>query len=106
MLKKKQRLSRSEFTNLLKRGKRLHGDHFSLLYTPAEETKCGLVVSKKIAKKAVERNKLRRKIYAVFGENLTVLPHLHCVLLTRPAITTLSHEELKREIETLIKTIK
>lgn len=106
MLKKKQRLSRSEFTNLLKQGKRLHSPFFSLLYTPSSETKCGLVVGKKIAKKATERNKLRRQIYSIFGENLAELSKKHCALLTRPSINTLSYTELKAEIEKLIKPLK
>ncbi|HCC05560.1 TPA: ribonuclease P protein component [Patescibacteria group bacterium] len=106
MLKKKQRLSRADFTNLLKKGKRLHSPYFSLLYMGAQETKCGLVVGKKIAKKATMRNKVRRQIYAIFGENLTVLSKVHCALLTRPNITSLTYFELKMEIEKLIKNLK
>ncbi|KKS83227.1 MAG: Ribonuclease P protein component [Parcubacteria group bacterium GW2011_GWA2_43_11] len=106
MLKKKQRLSRAEFTNLLKQGRRLHSPYFSLLYMSAAETKCGLVVGKKIAKKATMRNKVRRQIYAIFGENLASLGKIYCVLLTRPNITSLSYLELKTEIEKAIKTIK
>jgi len=106
MLKKKQRLSRGEFAHLLKHGKRLHSPYFSLLYTPVEGTKCGLVVGKKIAKKAVERNKLRRKIYTIFGENLTLLDGFHCAILTRPSITSLSYSELKTEMEKVLNNLK
>ena len=77
-----------------------------MLYMSAAETKCGLVVGKKIAKKATMRNKVRRQIYAIFGENLASLGKIYCVLLTRPNITTLSYTELKMEIEKAIKTIK
>jgi len=72
----------------------------------AQETKCGLVVGKKIAKKATMRNKVRRQIYAIFGENLSALGNIHCALLTRPSIASLSYLELKVEVEKLIKTIK
>lgn len=103
MLKKKQRLSRSEFANLLKKGRRVHDTHFSLIFTPSTETKCGLVVSKKVAKQAVARNLIRRRVYAIFGENLTVLANKHVALLTKPSIKTLSYEELSKQIEDTIR---
>lgn len=106
MLKKKQRLSRSEFASLLQKGKRIHTPHFSFVYIFAEKTKCGLVVSKKTAKKATERNLLRRRIYSVFGENFPFLQNVHCALLTRPSISTLSYLELKNNIKKTLTSIK
>jgi ribonuclease P protein component len=103
MLKKKQRLSRGEFTNLLKKGRRVHDTHLSLVFTTATETKCGLVVSKKVAKHATARNLLRRRVYAILGDNLAMLAKKHLVVLTKPSIQALSFEELKKTLETLIQ---
>lgn len=103
MLKKKQRLSRNEFTNLMKKGRRVHDTHLSLVFTPGTETKCGLVVSKKVAKNATARNLLRRRVYVVLGKNLAVLTNKHVVVLTKPSIQTLSFEELANTLENLIQ---
>lgn len=105
MLKKKQRLSRSEFANLLKKGRRVHETHFSLIFAPSTETKCGLVVSKKVAKQAVARNLLRRRVYAIFGEKLENLKNNHVVLLTKPSIKNLTFKELRDELENVFKKI-
>jgi ribonuclease P protein component len=98
MLKKKQRLSRSEFGLVLKTGKRIHSEHFSLMYRTAESSKYGLVVSKKIAKKATIRNRIRRQLYAIFGECAANVTNRHVVLLTKPTITSLQFSDLKQEV--------
>jgi ribonuclease P protein component len=65
MLKKKERLTRKEFDRSFSIGKRLHGAFVQLIFAPSETFHCSVVVGKKISKKAVERNKLRRRTYAV-----------------------------------------
>ncbi len=99
MLKKNQRLSKSEFANLLKKGRRIHSDHLTLVYVPSESTKCGVVVSKKVANRAHARNLLRRRVYDIFGKNLTILGNKHIALLTKSSITKLSYTELAQCIE-------
>ena len=83
MVKKKQKLSRNDFSSLLKQGKRVHGSLFSLTYSKAQNVKVGVVVSKKVARKAVERNLLRRRVYAVLEKKIQdgVLSNVHLAVL-------------------------
>lgn len=63
--KKSQRLSQSEFTTYFKHGRRFHSPALQLIYTPLPASFHGaVVVGKKVAKRAVVRNQLRRKVYA------------------------------------------
>ncbi len=65
MLSKKNRLSRKEFSEYFKLGKRHHTPLFTLVYCENNAFKASAVISKKIAKTAVARNKFRRRVYAV-----------------------------------------
>lgn len=65
MLSKKNRLTRSQFDEYFKRGKRFHSPHLQLIYTPAEQFSGAAVVGKKVFKKAVDRNTMRRRLYGV-----------------------------------------
>jgi ribonuclease P protein component len=63
MLKKSNRLSRTEFSEYFKTGKRYHFDHVTVVYSPAQTFLCAVVVSKKVSKGAVRRNTLKRRVY-------------------------------------------
>jgi ribonuclease P protein component len=75
VLKKKNRISkRSEFEEIKKGGKMLGFSRFFgvvVMDKKDEELKFGVVTSKKISKKAVERNKIKRRLMAVLGKNLS-----------------------------------
>lgn len=103
MLKKKQRLSRSEFQTLLKHGKRLQNTHLTLVSSPSKELKCGLVVSKKIAKQAPKRNHLRRRVYTILGELLKNQDNIHVAVIAKTGSQNLAYKELK---ETLIELVR
>jgi ribonuclease P protein component len=64
MLKKNNRLSRTEFSKYFKTGKRFHFDELTVVYSPAPTFLCAVVVSKKVSKGAVRRNTLKRRVYA------------------------------------------
>lgn len=63
MLAKKNRLTKKLFDITFKKSKRFHTDFFTVLYSPSEVFNASVVVSKKIHKGAVQRNKLRRQTY-------------------------------------------
>ncbi len=68
MLKKKNRLSAAEFEMVFSIGRRIHTENVQLLYTPSSVYKAAVVVPKKICKKAVDRNLVRRKTYHLLRE--------------------------------------
>lgn len=64
MLKKTNRLNQAEFTHFFKVGKRSHSGSIQLIYSPYHRFHGSVVVPKKLVKKAVDRNKLRRQLYS------------------------------------------
>ena len=59
-----------------KNGKTIRGAKMSLIFTPNNKgfTRVGVVVSKKVDKRAVVRNRIRRRIYEVIRLNLEMVP--------------------------------
>ncbi len=112
MLKKENRLSgNKQIKEVFENGKMRQSPLFGVLYLDpsisseqvpavAGQVKFGIVVSKKISKKAVERNRIRRKIYKEVGEILPKIKKgLRVVFLVKKAILEASDEEIKREVE-------
>jgi ribonuclease P protein component len=67
MLRKADRLA-SRDIDRLSQGKSVFGTLISLRYSPAERAKFSVSVSKKVAAKATDRNRLRRRVYAAVRE--------------------------------------
>ncbi|NCN12031.1 ribonuclease P protein component [Candidatus Kaiserbacteria bacterium] len=65
MFKKSERLNRFEFTYFFKIGKKYRFPYFTITYYPSTVRKVAVVVSKKVAKSAVQRNLLKRRITAI-----------------------------------------
>lgn len=75
MFSKQYRLSKQEIHSLLK-GKRGSTPYFLVMYgkISSPNAKVGFSVSKKIAVKAVDRNRLRRRAYAAMRPYISDLP--------------------------------
>jgi len=133
MLKKENRLSgNKQIKEVFEKGKMRQSPLFGVLYlapstssgqapstssgqtksppTPSlrkeGEIKFGIVVSKKISKKAVERNRIRRKIYKEVGEILPQIKKgLKVVFLVKKAMLQAGDEEIKREVKKSLEKI-
>ncbi len=73
------------------------------MYTPDEYFRASAVISKKVAKSAVLRNKFRRRVYAVF--ETAVREGLHSgvfICIAKVKAHTLPFEALKAELLALI----
>ena len=72
MLPKKNRLTKKEIIEIKeKKPKIIQGNYFGLAYLPKEnEKKVGLILSGKISKKAVERNRIKRQLFHALEESL------------------------------------
>jgi len=121
MLKKENRLSgNKQIKEVFEKGKMRQSPLFGILYIREEknnlqstnfklqfsnpavegEIKFGIVVSKKISKKAVERNRIRRKIYKEVGEILPkIKKNLKVVFLVKKAILEATDEDIKSEVK-------
>lgn len=60
---KHKRLSVAEFSAVFAHGKRTRGKYMTLVYNPTPVGKCAVTVPKRLFKTAVERNRLRRRLY-------------------------------------------
>ncbi len=65
MVASQNRISRAHFPTYFASGKRFHSEFFTVVYTKSTDFRVSVVVSKKIAKSAVDRNRLRRRAYGV-----------------------------------------
>ena len=68
MLSKRNRLTKSEFENIFKKGGVLHSPFFILRYIKNNKKSnyaISVVVPKKVSKKAADRNKIRRRYYYI-----------------------------------------
>lgn len=76
MLPKKNRADKKAIDKIFEKGKFLNSTHltFKFLILPGDKKQISFIVPKNIAKKAVERNKLRRIGYLVLEKNLKYFP--------------------------------
>lgn len=86
-----------------KNGQSVRGRLISLKYTPnprRTQPRFSVVVSKKVLKSAVGRNRIRRRVYEIIRENLPALEQKIdvVVLIFSADVRTLPHDELKKII--------
>lgn len=70
MLPKTARLSRTSFTAAFAAGRRFHSPIGTAIFVPGPTFHGAVVVSKKVSKKAVTRNRLRRQVYGQLSTEL------------------------------------
>jgi ribonuclease P protein component len=109
MLPKNRRLNRPQFSNVLSLGKRFTSPHF-LLYVFKDKvstpSKFAFSVSKKIAKKAVDRNRYRRQGYSVISKQEKNIPTgFLCIFIFKKGIYPISFFEMEKEIVVLLSNL-
>lgn len=103
MLNKKQRLERASFDRCFLNGKKQHSPHLTLVYMPEDVFKAAVVVGKKVYKRAVDRNRLRRQLYAELAEQQKQSPRTgFYIVMVKPAAKNTSVAVLKEELWRLL----
>jgi ribonuclease P protein component len=94
MLPRSNRIPTEQFPEVT-RGKVLQNDFFrvviksdKILSTP----KCAVIVSNKVAKTAVSRNRIRRQVYEILGQIITKLPNVYISIF--PKKSQMTHNEI------------
>ena len=106
MLPKKKRLTRALFKPLLNAREQAHSPHFWLRATPADSPRLGVSVSKKVAKSAVVRNRIRRRVYAEIPRlNFNLLP-AHYLVIAKVGAANLKGNSLSQELGALLRRIR
>lgn len=103
MLKKRQRLTKQQFDHFFKTGRRYHHPLLQLVYTPGQDFHGAAVVGKKIYKRAVDRNRYRRRLYAaLYRQKQQADLRGVYILLLKPAAKDVAYGELAAAVSDLV----
>lgn len=100
MLPKENRLTRQDFTDI-QGGKRTTTEHFSCTSHPSPLLKVAVVISKKVAKRAVDRHLLKRRIHSVIHKKSP--PAGVYNIYARKDSLSLTYAQIETEIATLLR---
>lgn len=109
MLAKQYRLTKNkDFEKVTKEGQAIFSREIGLKWIKnnLSVSRFGIIVSLKIDKKAVVRNKIKRRIRAIIFQNLkTIKSGYDIIIITKPEIKNLNYWQLKNKIEQLLKRV-
>lgn len=106
MLKAANRLrARADFARTYQGGKTRHGEFVMVRARANHKTtnRYGVVVSKKVSKSAVARNRIKRRIMAIVRIDLPLVGNTDLIIVVRPNAPTSSHKALQQDI---IRTVQ
>jgi len=90
---------------VMRRGRRVFHPAFTVCYMRQPHTpKPRIVVGQKVDKRAVVRNKIRRRIRAVLQDKMST--GVGMVVITRKPILGLSYQQLRVALESILNQIK
>ena len=107
---------RKDYRAVYEQGIRRYSPHLTLIALPAKEnqntalipaTTFGISISKKVSKKAVVRNRIKRQIKGVIRTYLqSVDPGWKVIIVVKPKAIECKYEYFLRELEELLKQTK
>ncbi len=107
MLSKKNRLThRKNFGKIFKKGQGNFSNIVGIKLMPNNltDSRFGIIVSNKISKKAVERNKIRRQIREIIRLNLDKIKKgFDIAIICLPEIKKKKYKEIEKEILKIFK---
>lgn len=110
MLPRKYKLSKKkEIENLAKTGRRLTSVFFNLKYKPNNEgrERWLIVASGKVDKKAVVRNKIRRRVREIIRQEfLGKIDHNDIMVIVKDRAKQASFIDLKKDLQAILSKIK
>ena len=101
---------RQDYRAVYEKGIRRYSPHLVLIALQIESgnftqpTMVGISISKKVSKKAVIRNRIKRQIKAVIASKLkAIAPGWKVVIVVKPKAIECKYEHFLRELEELLK---
>lgn len=111
MLPKKRRIERKFFPSILTKGKRYNSPHLFMYASRINSSDSALPsrfsfsVSKKVAKKAVDRNKYRRRGYSIIARHISKVKSGYLIALSfKKGIVPQKFSDLEKEILELLSS--
>ncbi|MEK7681008.1 MAG: ribonuclease P protein component [Patescibacteria group bacterium] len=104
MLKKSNRLTTKQVLGVMKNGKVVNSPLFVLRYiTNQPDTRISAVAPVKIAKKAVIRNRARRRMYGVLREFFpSIISGIHAIIFSGSDLVSYDFESVRDGIRDLL----
>lgn len=110
MIPKEQRIKRGEFEEILKKGRTYHSDLFSLRFLYEKTLKnshFSVVVSKKVAKNATERSKIKRRLYYILKKHSRVPKKPYFVaFFVKKDIKNIKFKDLEEKTLKVLKNVE
>ncbi len=106
MIPKTNRINREDFEKVMKKGGFQSSGLFSLrfLKNPLNSTHFSVVASKKVAKNAVLRNKIRRRAYSILHKNIKN-PYF-IILIRKKGVEKATFTEVEADIISVLEKAK
>lgn len=107
MLKKEYRIThKKDFETILDKGKGFFTNTIGIKSIPnnLNHSRFGIIISNKVLKKAVDRNKMRRQIRGVIKLNIDKIKNgVDVIIICRPSIKELNYEQIEAELIKIFK---
>ncbi len=100
-------LKNREFTKVIRSGKKIYTQNFSIYYcNNSDQYHIGITVSKKVSKLAVTRNLIKRRIVAAINElDLNNNFKKDVVIIVKPTAHNIQYQEIQKEISGIFKKL-
>ena len=107
MLKKADRINKTrDLQKVYRLGKAVHSSALVIKFVGGERSQAAFVVSKKVSKKAVERNRIKRVLREVFRLSLAQRKKGRYLIMVKPTAAKLKAQELRVEISKALDKIR
>jgi ribonuclease P protein component len=107
MLASQYRLKRAEYDKIKKQGKVFQSEDFGFVYFKREDngpSRFGIVISTKISKQAVNRNRMKRALLETVRRNVLSVPKgSSCVFLVKKSMSSKTTDEIMKQAEHFLK---
>ncbi|MBA7496102.1 Ribonuclease P protein component [subsurface metagenome] len=99
-------MKKKDFDNVFKKGKSKAGKlvFLKMLKNNLEANRFGIIVSTKISKKAVHRNKIKRRIREIIRQ-AGIETGFDIVVVAKPKIINKNYQEIKNDLENLFQNL-
>ena len=99
--KSKRLLNSEQYRGVLRQGKKLFNPLFLLFILPNNQmqSRLGITVSKKVSKRAVDRNRIKRQVREYFRLNKVFVSNCDVVLIANPAAANKNNKEIRHALK-------
>lgn len=106
--KKIRLLKPSEFQKIYKHGQWIANRELVANFKTQKTqiSKLGITVSKKVSKRAVDRNRIKRQIREWFRKNKLSCLHLDVIITAKPIVNTKTNQEIQRSLNDLWQKVQ